>query len=276
MAPPAPPSKNVRKLHRLLLTGAAGGVGRVLRERLAPFAEVLRLSDRPRWARRRAPMRKSCPATWPTRRRCAGCWPAAMPSCTWRRLGRAAVRGDPRGQPARPSSISTRRRACGRCAASSWPAPTTRSASTGRASASTPPPGSAPTATTASPSASARTWRRCTSSATASRTVSIRIGSALPEPTNRRQLSTWISYRDLTSLIEAALFTPDVGHTIVFGASASRDPWWDNSAAAHLGWTPQDDSETYRARIEAQPPLAADDPNGIYQGGFFVDEGPFD
>ena len=30
---------------RLLLTGAAGGLGKVLRERLRPFARTLRLSD---------------------------------------------------------------------------------------------------------------------------------------------------------------------------------------------------------------------------------------
>ena len=33
------------KVHRLLLTGAAGGLGKVLRERLRPYADVLRLSD---------------------------------------------------------------------------------------------------------------------------------------------------------------------------------------------------------------------------------------
>lgn len=35
-----------QKYSRLLLTGAAGGLGKVLRERLKPFTEVLRLSDR--------------------------------------------------------------------------------------------------------------------------------------------------------------------------------------------------------------------------------------
>ncbi|RYF57103.1 MAG: NAD(P)-dependent oxidoreductase, partial [Comamonadaceae bacterium] len=34
-----------RPLPRLLLTGAAGGLGRVLRPRLAPLADVLRISD---------------------------------------------------------------------------------------------------------------------------------------------------------------------------------------------------------------------------------------
>ena len=106
-------------------------------------------------------------------------------------------------------------------------------------------------------------------------TVSIRIGSSFPKPHNRRMMSTWLSYRDLTTLVEKALFTPDVKHTIVYGASANKDVWWDNSAAAHLGWTPKDSSEPFRAKVEAQPPLAATDPNAIYQGGAFTAQGPF-
>jgi len=35
-----------RQYRRLLLTGAAGGLGQVLRERLKPFAGTLRVSDR--------------------------------------------------------------------------------------------------------------------------------------------------------------------------------------------------------------------------------------
>jgi len=106
-------------------------------------------------------------------------------------------------------------------------------------------------------------------------TVSIRIGSSFPEPLNRRMMSTWLSYRDLTSLIEKSLFTPDVGHTVVYGASANRDLWWDNHAAARLGFVPQDSSEVFRAKVEAQPPVSATDPNAIYQGGAFTAQGPF-
>ena len=32
------------------------------------------------------------------------------------------------------------------------------------------------------------------------------------------------------------LFTPELGHTVVYGMSANRDMWWDNSKAAHLGF----------------------------------------
>jgi uronate dehydrogenase len=106
-------------------------------------------------------------------------------------------------------------------------------------------------------------------------TVSIRIGSSFPEPLNRRMMSTWLSYRDLTALMGKALFTPDVKHTVVYGMSANRDVWWDNSQAAHLGFVPQDSSEVFRAKVEAQPPVAPTDPNAIYQGGAFTAQGPF-
>ena len=106
-------------------------------------------------------------------------------------------------------------------------------------------------------------------------TVSLRIGSSFPEPANRRMMSTWLSFDDLTALVEQSLSTPDVGHTVVYGASANRDVWWDNHAAAHLGWTPRDTSEIFRDKVEAQPPVAPNDPNAIYQGGAFTAQGPF-
>lgn len=106
-------------------------------------------------------------------------------------------------------------------------------------------------------------------------TVCLRIGSSFPEAKDRRMLVTWLSYDDLTHLIAQSLFTPHVGHTIVYGASANRESWWDNSRAAHLGFQPKDSSEQFRARVEAQPPLAPDDPTARYQGGAFVKAGPF-
>jgi uronate dehydrogenase len=103
----------------------------------------------------------------------------------------------------------------------------------------------------------------------------LRIGSSFPEPKDRRMLITWLSYRDLTELIRCCLVAPQLGHTIVYGASDNRDKWWDNSQAAHLGFKPQDSSEPFRAKAESVPPLAEDDPARIYQGGGFVKAGPF-
>ncbi|MEF9965098.1 MAG: NAD(P)-dependent oxidoreductase [Comamonas sp.] len=106
-------------------------------------------------------------------------------------------------------------------------------------------------------------------------TVSIRIGSSFPAPKDRRMMHSWLSYDDLVQLVEKSLFTPKVGHTVVYGASANRDLWWDNHAAAHLGFVPQDSSEPWRAQVEAQPAPAANDPVAVYQGGAFTAQGPF-
>lgn len=107
-------------------------------------------------------------------------------------------------------------------------------------------------------------------------TACLRIGSSFPEPKDRRMLVTWLSYRDLTELVRCCLFAPRLGHTIVYGASDNRDKWWDNRRAAHLGFVPRDSSEPFRAKVEAQPPLAANDPARLYQGGVYVTFGPFE
>jgi uronate dehydrogenase len=104
----------------------------------------------------------------------------------------------------------------------------------------------------------------------------LRIGSSFPEPKDRRMLVTWLSYRDLTELVRCCLFAPRLGHTIVYGMSDNRDKWWDNGKAAHLGFRPQDSSEPYRAKVEAQPPVDPADPAAQYQGGAFVKSGPFE
>lgn len=107
-------------------------------------------------------------------------------------------------------------------------------------------------------------------------TVCIRIGSCFPEPKDRRMLATWISIADLTELVRVSLFTPDVGHTIVFGASDNHDKWWDNRRAAHLGFHPRDSSEPFRAAVEARSP--APDPaarSTRMMGGGYVEMGPF-
>lgn len=107
-------------------------------------------------------------------------------------------------------------------------------------------------------------------------TLSIRIGSSFPEPQNLRMMHTWLSYDDLTQLIERGLFTENLGHTIVYGASANAHSWWDNRYATHLNYQPKDSSERFRPQVERQPKPAADDPLMVYQGGAFVTAGPFE
>lgn len=106
-------------------------------------------------------------------------------------------------------------------------------------------------------------------------TVSLRIGSCFPAPRNLRMLSTWLSYADLEHLVARALVADKVGHSVVYGLSANRDPWWNNGHAAHLGFAPQDSSEVFRAVVEQQPRPAADAPESLFQGAAFTAAGPF-
>ncbi|WP_418316279.1 NAD-dependent epimerase/dehydratase family protein [Piscinibacter sakaiensis] len=108
-------------------------------------------------------------------------------------------------------------------------------------------------------------------------TVSVRIGSAFTEPKDRRMLATWMSYDDTERLFVAALTAPVVGHTVIYGMSDNATTWWDNRHARHVGYRPQDSSEQFRAAVEArQPVLDPSDPAVVFQGGVFVRTGPFE
>lgn len=108
-------------------------------------------------------------------------------------------------------------------------------------------------------------------------TVCLRIGSSFPEPRNRRMLATWMSYDDLERLVVAALTAPVVGHSIIFGISDNHTRFYDNTYGAHIGYRPQDSSEPFRAKVEAaEPVLDMNDPANVYQGGPFVRTGPFE
>lgn len=108
-------------------------------------------------------------------------------------------------------------------------------------------------------------------------TVSVRIGSSFAEPKDRRMLATWMSFDDTERLIVAALTAPVVGHSIIYGMSDNATKFWDNTPALHIGYRPQDSSERFRPDVEArQPVLDRKDPAVLYQGGAFVRTGPFD
>ena len=107
-------------------------------------------------------------------------------------------------------------------------------------------------------------------------TACIRIGSSFAEPKDRRMLASWLSFNDLHRLITACLTTPVLGHSIVFGMSDNAVTWWDNSRARHIGYVPQDSSDVFRDAVYARtaaPDLT--DPAVVYQGGGFVKAGPF-
>lgn len=107
-------------------------------------------------------------------------------------------------------------------------------------------------------------------------TVSVRIGSSFAAPKDRRMLATWMSFDDTERLIVAALTAPVVGHSILYGMSDNATTWWDNTSARHIGYRPQDSSDVFRAEVEArQQTVDLGDPAVRYQGGAFVRTGPF-
>ena len=106
-------------------------------------------------------------------------------------------------------------------------------------------------------------------------TVCLRIGSATPAPIDRRMLSTWLSLDDLARLVIAALSAPGVGFLVAYGCSNNARSWWDSvDAWARLGYAPQDASEPFAAQVQhlLQPP----GPMAELQGGLFLGIGPFD
>ena len=98
--------------------------------------------------------------------------------------------------------------------------------------------------------------------------VHLRIGSCLPRPTDARHLATWLSYPDLVRLVLSAIEAPSPGFALVWGISANDAAWWHGDDAARIGYRPADKAETYRAEI----PEATKD-QGVaarYQGSRFV------
>jgi uronate dehydrogenase len=106
-------------------------------------------------------------------------------------------------------------------------------------------------------------------------TVSLRIGSSYAEPKDRRMLATWLSFDDLERLVVAALTAPIVGHSIIYGMSDNQTTWWDNTHAKHIGYRPLDSSDVFRPAVEArQQSIDSQDPAAIFQGGAFVKAQP--
>jgi uronate dehydrogenase len=106
-------------------------------------------------------------------------------------------------------------------------------------------------------------------------TVCIRIGSAFPEPATARMLVTYFSYDDLVDSLRCSLLTARVGHTILFGVSDNPGKWWDNRKAGHLGFVAKDSSREFAHKFppDGRFPVPEDDA-ATFQGGPFLQSGP--
>jgi uronate dehydrogenase len=99
----------------------------------------------------------------------------------------------------------------------------------------------------------------------------LRIGSFLTpdRPTDSRQLLTWISHRDMVQLTRRCIDHPDYHFVIVYGVSNNLRSSWDNSSVKFLGYRPEDDAEVFAAEILAlgkkENEIAAQ-----FHGGFYT------
>jgi uronate dehydrogenase len=99
--------------------------------------------------------------------------------------------------------------------------------------------------------------------------VCVRIGSAIPKPTEFRHLSTWFGLDDLLQFTMRCIEAEHTGFLVAWGVSANTRSYWTPTECAVLGYVPQQNAEDYAAEILRQPnPI---DPIGQrYQGGTFA------
>lgn len=97
--------------------------------------------------------------------------------------------------------------------------------------------------------------------------LSLRIGAYRERPSDPRQLSVWISPRDMVELVRCGIEAPDFGYETVYGVSANARSFWHNSAVAFLGYAPVDNAEDWAEEVMAGPP---EDPVAAsFQGGWY-------
>ncbi len=97
--------------------------------------------------------------------------------------------------------------------------------------------------------------------------VACRIGSFTERPENTRALSTWLSPDDCVRMVDAAVSAPAPGFAVLYGISANSRRWWDLEPGRLLGYDPADDAEEFAAGV---PRSDDDEANAAYVGGPFA------
>ena len=101
--------------------------------------------------------------------------------------------------------------------------------------------------------------------------LGIRIGSLAERAMDERRVHTWCSPRDLVDLFEIGLTREGLGHRVVYGQSDNPDPFFDNATAAQIGFAASERSSDHLAEpdlLDQSPD--PDDPAARFVGGFFA------
>lgn len=86
--------------------------------------------------------------------------------------------------------------------------------------------------------------------------LAVRIGTCFAEPPDARALATWMSPDDAARLVEAGLAAPPFGFKLIWGISANTRRWWSLREAKELGYEPLDDAEVYADRFAELDPAS--------------------
>src|SRR3954470_21023896 len=84
--------------------------------------------------------------------------------------------------------------------------------------------------------------------------VCLRIGACKDQPSDPRDLSVWLSPDDAARLVQASLGA--TGWRLVWGVSATPRRWWSATGGQTIGYAPRDDAEAWAATV-GEPDLAA-------------------
>jgi uronate dehydrogenase len=102
------------------------------------------------------------------------------------------------------------------------------------------------------------------------RVLCIRIGNFGDKPLDMRRMSIWISPDDLVQLIRIGLEHPELRYEVVYGASDNARGWWDNGAAFRLGYRPTGRAEDHlKDALAGQAKLPSDPIADMFEGGPF-------
>jgi NAD(P)-dependent dehydrogenase (short-subunit alcohol dehydrogenase family) len=88
----------------------------------------------------------------------------------------------------------------------------------------------------------------------------LRIGDCSDEPAAARDLAVWLSPDDAARLVEAAITA--TGWHVVWGVSANSRRWWSTAGGRAIGYRPRDDAERWAPRIGDDLPPPDRDPVG--------------
>lgn len=91
--------------------------------------------------------------------------------------------------------------------------------------------------------------------------ICLRIASYQPVPSDNRQLGHWLSPQDCLNLVESSLTASEPGYKIVWGVSDNTRRWMSLDEAKTLGYESVDNAEDYAEKV-----LSNLDPDNVQNG----------